>query len=125
MNQRFSVSPSPRLWPLIFLPFLTNGMPWDGAQHTTVQDAQGYLGSSPAPTDPPSVGGLDLRKRQSGGEICGFGNADISMLSNCTIILDVLVCKLTVLSRFGDPVPGWLSMRNQSVQLCRKLLYES
>jgi hypothetical protein len=80
MDQRVTFRCWFRLLSLIFLPFLTQGFAWNGAHHTLKEDIQGYLGSSPAPTEPPSIGAKDLLPRQNGGQICGFANADISML---------------------------------------------
>src|SRR5947207_14665007 len=78
MGGLFLVSHWALVWSTAFLPFLIRGQPWDGAPHTAVQNEQDYQGLSPVATEPPTIPGRDLLPRQNGGQICGFGNADIS-----------------------------------------------
>jgi len=83
MSQLFLVSHWAPVWYIVFLTFLIRGLPWDGALHTAVQNVQDYHGSSPVPTEPPTVAQRDLLPRQNGGQICGFVNADINSAIQC------------------------------------------
>src|SRR5215469_18691219 len=79
MTRLILVSHWALFWFLLVGPFHVYARPWDGAQHTSVQQIPEYQGTTPAPTTAPSIPERDLLPRQQ-SEICGFANADISKL---------------------------------------------
>src|SRR5438045_2128457 len=80
MTQLIFISHWALFWFLLVGPSHVYSMPWDGAQHTSVQQIADYQGTNPVPTTAPSISERDLLPRQGQGEICGFANADISKL---------------------------------------------
>lgn len=109
MHQLFQISYWTLVWSICPL-LLVRGVPWDGAQPTSVHNVDDSQGWSPLPTDAPSIARNELLVRQNSLQICGFINADISKSlarnSNLNYILTAVSQARRTSARLAINVPS-------------------